>query len=182
MKVAQLKALCKEQGLKVSGKKAELQDRLREHFRKAASPDSQPEQDDEIESMSKEDLKHALLPRGLSVTGTKKELQERLRQDIQFTKEMEAAMQPEGRDGYVALSAVLEEATKNEGSVLNEYLKEQRDKLNEVPKFIDVTVTSLGLEPEKHTTGGAPSVTADVIRKLAGDPFADPPKYGSVSR
>jgi hypothetical protein len=38
----------------------------------------------------------------------------------------------------------------------------------------------LGLKPEKFTVGGAPSVTADVIRKLAGDPFADPPKYGTV--
>ena len=28
--------------------------------------------------------------------------------------------------------------------------------------------------------GGAPSVTADVLRKLAGDPFGDEPKYGTA--
>ena len=32
MTAVQLKALCKEQGLKVSGKKDELKERLREHF------------------------------------------------------------------------------------------------------------------------------------------------------
>lgn len=48
------------------------------------------------------------------------------------------------------------------------------------PKFVDVTIPSLGMKPEKFTAGGAPSVTADVLRGLAGDPFEDPPKYGSV--
>ena len=47
-------------------------------------------------------------------------------------------------------------------------------------KFIDVTIESLGLEPVKYTAKGTPSVTADVLRQLAGEPFADPPKYGLV--
>ena len=46
---------------------------------------------------------------------------------------------------------------------------------------MDITITSLGMEPDKFTSGGAPSATTDVLRKLAGDPFADPPQYGKVS-
>jgi DNA polymerase-1 len=36
------------------------------------------------------------------------------------------------------------------------------------------------MKPTKFTAGGAPSCTADVLRGLAGDPFADPPNYGSA--
>ena len=62
MTAVQLKALCKEQGLKVSGKKAELQDRLREHF--LASTQKSVEKD-EFDSMSDDDLKASLAARGL---------------------------------------------------------------------------------------------------------------------
>ena len=41
MKAAQLKSLCKEYGLKVSGKKAELQERLRGHFLAAGMKEQQ---------------------------------------------------------------------------------------------------------------------------------------------
>ena len=37
------------------------------------------------------------------------------------------------------------------------------------------------MTPTKFTAGGAPSVTADVLRGLAGDPTLDDPKYGAVS-
>jgi hypothetical protein len=46
---------------------------------------------------------------------------------------------------------------------------------------MDVTIRSLGMAPEKYTVGGAPSVTSDVLRKLAGDPYEIPPNYGTVS-
>ena len=36
------------------------------------------------------------------------------------------------------------------------------------------------MEPEKYTIGGAPSVTAAVLKKLAGDPLGDDPKYGTA--
>ena len=53
-------------------------------------------------------------------------------------------------------------------------------KAQEEPKWVDVTIPSIEMEPFKFTVGGAPSVTADVLRKLAGDPFGDEPKYGTA--
>ena len=55
-----------------------------------------------------------------------------------------------------------------------------KEKSNAEPKYVDLTIKSIGMKPEKFTAGGAPSVTADVLRGLAGDPFGDPQKYGKV--
>jgi hypothetical protein len=178
MKVAELKELCKEKQLGTSGKKADLIVRLCEHddslLRNAnanlATNDNKSVTDD-LDSMSLEDLKDAAIARGIMLTGsTRDEVLEIMRQDIQMTKELQEEAQPIGRDSCIALSHLLEKRAMNEAA-----------KEPTVSKFVTVKITSLGLEPEKYTVGGAPSVTADVIRKLAGDPFADPPKYGTVS-
>jgi hypothetical protein len=182
MKATQLKTLCKERGLKVAGKKAELKERLKEHFIASARPVSPAlAKQEELETMSDEDLGDALIARGQDSVGTREELLERLRTDIEFTSGLLTAAPPEDQDGYIALSEALEHAAKNEGGAISEYLDELKLKSTEIPKFIALTITSLGLQPEKYTAGGAPSVTADVLRKLAGDPYADPPMYGSVS-
>ena len=179
MKAVQLKALCKERGLKVSGKKAELQQRLREHF--MSSEDKGIRQQDEFDSMSDDDLRAALIARGINSDGTRKQLLERIRHDIEFTNSILASTPPSGtKESYSAIAEALEEAAKKEGGALAEYLEEMQQKAATPSKYIDVKISSLGLSPEKYTAGGAPSVTADVIRKLAGDPFADPPRYGSV--
>jgi SAP domain/LETM1-like protein len=169
MKVVQLKELCKERKLGTTGKKSDLISRLLDDLNKEmnnvdAPIESAPVLDD-LDSMNVKDLKDACIVRALPGSGTKKQLLERLREDIQLAKNLQEVEQPSGRDGYVALSHLLEKMAP----------------LPSVPKFVNVKITSLGLEPEKYTVGGAPSVTADVIRKLAGDPFADPPKYGTVS-
>lgn len=177
---AELKTVCRERGLKLSGKKSELLDRLLEYSNSGDGHlDSQPTRDD-LDSMSVADLGHALIARGITDFGTREELLERLRQDIKMTKELHEAAPPTGRVEYNDLSRVMEEASK-QGVVIAEHLAEMKVKSTVVPKFVDVTITSLGLKPEKYTDGGSPSVTADVLRKLAGDPFADPPKYGTVS-
>jgi SAP domain len=160
MKVVQLKELCKERKLVTLGKKSDLISRLLDDLNKESAPVL-----DDLDSMNVKDLKDACIVRALPGSGTKKQLLERLREDIQLAKNLQEVEQPSGRDGYVALSHLLEKMAP----------------LPSVPKFVNVKITSLGLEPEKYTVGGAPSVTADVIRKLAGDPFADPPKYGTVS-
>ena len=178
MKAVQLKALCKERGLKISGKKVELQQRLREHYMQS------PKENDEFESMSLEELQTSAISRGLSMEGTREELLEMLRKDTAFTKRLLASAPLSEEEGYpyAAMTKVLEEAAKSDGGALAEYLEEMKQKAKTPSKFIEVRVPSLGLEPKKYTAGGAPSVTADVIRKLAGDPFADPPNYGSVSK
>jgi len=59
-------------------------------------------------------------------------------------------------------------------------LDDLKEKSSAEPKFVNVTIKSIGMEPGKFTAGGAPSVTADVLRGLAGDPFGDNPKYGKA--
>jgi hypothetical protein len=183
MKAKHLKELCKELGLKLSGKKSELQDRIREHYQSSAADivESKSEQNG-LESMSAEDLRDTAIARGLPGAGTKEQLIERLSEDIKAIKELESAMSPSSNEGYVALSKVLEEAAAKKDGALAEYLAEMKEKSMQLPKYTDVTVTSLSLIPEKYTSGGAPSVTSDVLRGLAGDPFSDEPRYGSVSR
>lgn len=182
MKVAQLKTLCKEHGLKVSGKKAVLQERLREVVA-AASPEA-PQSDakpvDEFDGMSEEDLRDSLVARGMPSHGTRPDLIDRLRKDISFTEQALDSQPPMDREGYLSISKALEAAAERDGGAISDFLRELELKKQEVPKFVEVTIKSIGLTPTKETTGGAPSVTADVIRKLAGDPFADPPRYGTV--
>ena len=178
LKVAQLKELCKERGLKVSGKKAELQERLREHF--LAEANGVNTNQDDFKAMSDDELREALISRNVSPDGTRKQLIDRLRQDIEYTNTMVGLHSTHDRHDYVALSKALEMAAKDVGGKIAEYLSELDGKSTLRPKFIDLTVSSIGLKPVKYTKIGAPSATSDVLRTLAGDPFADPPKYGTA--
>lgn len=162
MKAKDLKKLCKEYGLKQSGKKSELQNRLRQHF-------LEPPQDD-YAAMSEDDLRDACIARGLSKTGKRKQLLNRLREDSDYTCQLLAASSPKDSDGYKKISEALERAAKSGGGVLREILAEMNEKAQAEPKYVDVTIQSIGMVPEKYTAGGAASVTADVLRKLAGDP------------
>ena len=176
MTAVQLKALCKEQGLKVSGKKAELQSRLREHFLSSSHPEAEK---DEFDDMSEDDLRDALLARNLETNGDRKELLGRLKEDIQYMQELKTAIPYDAATGYKTISEALEAAAKS-GGATEQILADIKAKSAQDPKFVDLTITSLGMTPTKQTAGGAPSVTADVLRQLAGDPYEDPPKYGSA--
>ena len=175
MTAVQLKALCKEQGLKVSGKKAELKDRLREHF--LANSVLQP--NDELDAMSDKELVQSLVARGLDSSGDRAQLLERLRDDIKFIHELENALPPDEAQGYRTIGEALEAAAQS-GGAMEGILSDLRAKSEKKSKYIDITITSLGMKPEKETANGAPSVTADVLQALAGNPFKNPPKYGSV--
>ncbi|KAK1741202.1 DNA polymerase nu [Skeletonema marinoi] len=185
MKAGELKVLCKEYGLKVSGKKAELQQRLRGHFQLMASSDSTSDSViDDYKSMSVQDLRDACKARSIETKGKKKnDLIKDLRDDDSFAREISAEImknpQKDSSATYRTISELLEEAVDTgENDALKNILAGIREKNAEEPKYVDVTVKSLGMEPDKFTVGGAPSATADVLRKLAGDPFADPPNYG----
>ena len=180
MNVAQLKALCKDQGLKVSGKKAILQERLREHFLSEPEPKAV---DDELDDMSDEDLRTSLGARELDTNGDRQEMLQRLRKDIEFTQQITSATTGDSATGYKTISEALAAAAESQdGGAITDILAEIKAKAEQAPKWVEVKIRSLGMQPEKYTAGGAPSVTADVLRKLAGDPFADPPKHGAVSR
>jgi DNA polymerase I-like protein with 3'-5' exonuclease and polymerase domains len=177
MKATQLKILCKEYGLKTAGKKDELKQRIRDHL-------LAPVQDkniDDLETMPDDDLRDMLITRELQFAGTRGEMLDRLRADLEFTSGVLNAVSPTDQDGYRAVSEALEAAARKDGGgAIGEILDELNAKSNTASKYVEITIPSLGLEPSKYTTGGAPSVTADVLRALAGDPFSDPPKYGSA--
>lgn len=179
MKVNDLKLLCKERGLKVSGKKSELQERLRGHFLASGNGSDLAKQDD-FDTMTDDELREVCISRGLPVEGNRKTLLERIRQDVSFTLELLSSNNDISADGYKRVTAALEAAAASDGGVLKDIMDNLKAKSQEEPKFVDVTVTSLGMTPSKYTAGGAPSVTADVLRALAGDPFVDPPKYGTA--
>jgi len=175
MKAAQLKELCKENGLKVSGKKAELQERLRGYFLAAEKEDTVAVGDD-MESMSDEDLRDSCIARDLDSSGSRKELIKLLQADSAYVLELMSLSAKSG--GHQSITEALEKAAKKDSGTLRKILQELKDKAEEEPKNVEVTIRSIGMEPKKFTAGGAASVTADVLRELAGDPFGDNPKYG----
>jgi len=182
MTVAHLKAFCKKFGLKVSGRKAELQERLRGKLLGDASEDHKEMFGGEnYEDMTDEELRDALVARQLSDAGTRKELINRYRDDCSFASELLSKQsQEDGPSGYEKISQSLAAAAERTGGEFKQIYEEAREKKTAEPKYVDVTIKSIGMEPIKFTPGGAPSATADVIRKLAGDPFGDDPKYGTA--
>lgn len=177
MTAVQLKALLKEQGLKLSGKKDELKDRLRLHFLSGKTDESKM---DEFDEMSDDELRLSLAARDLETAGVREDLLARLREDIMFVQELETVIPPDAANGYRTISEALVAAAKD-GSAVGDILAALEEKNAAGPKSLDVKITSLRMQPNKFTAGGAPSCTADVLRQLAGDPFENPPRYGTVS-
>lgn len=190
MKATQLKALCKEYGLKVSGKKAELQERLRGHFLAASMQEDEGDKhndggilssEEDFDSMDTNDLRDACVVRGLSDQGNENTLRNRLKEDTAYSLEIFSKVLPKDVDGYYTITQALERAANRGGNeLLQETLADIRAKNQAEPKYVDVTIASIGMEPEKYTLGGAPSVTAAVLKKLAGDPLGDDPRYGTA--
>ena len=189
MKAGQLKDLCKEFGLKQSGKKSELQERLRGHFLSAGMQENGngedfggvPSSEEDFDSMDINDLRDACIARGLSDNGNEAALRKALKEDTAYSLEIFSEVVPKDNDAFYTISQALERAANRDGNdLLKETLAEIRAKNAEEPKYVDVTITSIGMEPEKYTVGGAPSVTAAVLKKLAGDPLGDDPKYGTA--
>jgi len=173
MTAVQLKALCKEYGLKVSGKKAVIKERVIEYLL------SNPMNDiigDEFDQMTDDDLRQSCTARTLDGSGDRSELLNRLRDDIKFMNEIEAAIPPDSSAHQMIIDAL--ETAASRGGVTEEILSSLKEKSLIEPKHVDVKIQSIGMDALKYTAGGAPSVTADVLRKLAGEPFEEPPKYG----
>jgi hypothetical protein len=149
MTAVQLKALCKDQGLKIAGKKADLQQRLREHL--LSSPEPEVEQD-EFDEMSDDSLRMSLGTREIDTSGNREELLERLRADIRFSQELNMAASSNDSKGYASVNEALQAAAQT-GEATMQILSEMQAKSKEVPKYMDVTIRSLGMAPEKYTVG-----------------------------
>ncbi|CAM9543134.1 unnamed protein product [Scytosiphon promiscuus] len=110
-----------------------------------------PDPADIYKGMSREDLQHVCVVRQLSTDGTKTQLVRNLAKDDDFTLKLNSCI--ENKNTVVA----------------------PRPKMT---KYRDLTISSLGMTPIKFTASGAPAVSMDVLRHLAGEPNEDPPKYG----
>ncbi|KAL7574516.1 hypothetical protein ACA910_015872 [Epithemia clementina (nom. ined.)] len=183
-KVADLKADCKQYGLKVSGKKSDLQDRIREHLKQSLLIQSKQEENGMFGDMSDEDLANALQARQIYRDGmSREEMEEVFKHDIDVMGELDLT-----DDSDYGIARALGEYALAEGTVFANYLHDRPVEKKPPKKNLDLQVISLyelmkkekPLVPTKFTAGGGPSVTADVLRALAGDPFADPPKYGQA--
>ena len=160
MNASNLKVLCKEYGLKVSGKKSELQQRLRGHFQLMAMDSSNLSTVDDYDSMSLEDLQDACQSRCLHLpNANKKALVKALREDDSMSREI-AAQFSNNKDTSTRdrqISEMLEAAAEAGGhDILRGMLADIKAKNEEEPKYIDVTIKSLGMTPEKFTVSGAP--------------------------
>ena len=194
-KVAELKQDCKHHRLKVSGKKSELQARLLEHFIKSLKTQTQEQENEPkaIKEMSDKDLKDALTAYSIRVVDgcPREEMEKEYKQQMKLYKGLMGEY-----DSPAEVAGAMADIARKSGTMVADYLESRPAEPKPPPKHFELEVISLqelmkekspngqvkALEPTKQTVGGSPSVTADVLRKLAGDPFADPPKRGEVRR
>lgn len=80
-----------------------------------------------------------------------------------------------------ALDAALSIIKDGEDSSLKSIIAAIKDK-NTNSKWVDVKISSIFMRPQKFTVGGAPSVTSDVLKALAGDGYdeGEEPNYGTA--
>ena len=175
----ELKKLCKENKLKLTGKKADLVERLTEFYMNGGQEVVAVVEDD-YATMTLQDLKDTCAVRGLPSVGTQQELIKHLRHDAFLAQELTSAAKPASHTEYNSVTEALLAARKD-SSLLDEMLNALSKKKTQ-SKFVDVTVQSLYMTPDKFTTGGSPSCTADVLKKLAGDDpnHKDRPVYGTA--
>ena len=173
----ELKNLCKLNGLRQAGNKAEVKERIRGFL--LAPPDRMSE---DVDVMTLDEVIDMCRVRGIAHNETnEKQMRKSLKEDNNFSQGLLSANTPNSVNMFETIRHALQSLAEN-----NPELQMTLDKIcakkESTPKYIDVTVTSLGMKPEKFTAGGAPSVTSDVIKTLAGDPFRKEPKYGTAMR
>lgn len=154
---------------------------------------------DEWETMSLTELKAACKEHGFKVSGTKAQLQGRLRgEEVDYSAEWKAmtkeelqnaasarALNPDAKATKTQLVKMLTEdsiamAAINQGVKEQEAAAAAAAPQEKWSKFRDITVVGLGMTATKTTAAGQPATSADVLRKLAGDPEADPPRWGDA--
>jgi DNA polymerase I-like protein with 3'-5' exonuclease and polymerase domains len=171
----EMKKLCKELGLKQSGNKGDVKERLQKFLE-----ENRLEKSDEFSSLSDTDLDITVRANNMEPKATREEKIQQLRDDIDFKLGLQAIS---GQTDGNALDQVVRSLLDRKGGN-KRFLDEIRDgfrmKQDKTSKFIDIKITGLGITPPKLTANGAPSVTADVIHELAGDPFREVPKFGTA--
>mmetsp|Transcript_3784 Transcript_3784/g.4888 ORF Transcript_3784/g.4888 Transcript_3784/m.4888 type:complete len:1000 (+) Transcript_3784:3-3002(+) len=108
----------------------------------------------QFQNMTKEELAHTCAARTLDTKGTKTQLIKRLVKDI---------------EDQLALM--------KEKIIIEEEKAQQEEKWS---KFREITIQGFGMEAVKQTAAGLPAVSADVLRKLAGEIEEDPPRWGTA--
>jgi DNA polymerase-1 len=139
------------------------------------SADYETASTDDYDSMSDDELSIACEQIGVR-RSSRENMLKQLREDNAYILQLRTGVNDKSSDGYNYVKEMLNAS----GSLMSTILTDLKQKKMKESKFVDVTIKSIGMKPDKYTAGGAPSVTADVLKSLAGDPFRDPPKYGSA--
>jgi len=118
----------------------------------------------------------------------KKDLIKLIEDDIAYSTMMVAADNPLNGEGAVAAPAAPGAAAApaqggelSYSEMLDKFLSEAaatEAAKKAAKKKHEFLVKSLNMPPTKYTASGLPATSADVLRKLAGEPFTDPPEYG----
>jgi len=204
LKAVDLKDLCKKRGLKCSGKKSVLIERIL----KASEMPSADEgadgsgempglmsREEKLSSKKVAELKQICKKFNIPFRSNDKKsvLIAKIKADLEYLKGLQNVSEDQilgsGSSGSGSGST---ESSKAEGSEAedSESFADMVDRLYSErseaqaaaakKKRFEFKVQSLKLPPTKYTTGGWPAVSADVLRALAGDPKADPPEYGAA--
>lgn len=133
--------------------------------------------------LSLAELKDECRKRELKVTGTRVALMKRLMEDDYKNKV--ANMSEAELDRECAQKGLATTGTRDEKVLRLQqdfaFQQSLQDVTLEAPKKQrEITIRSIGLTPQVFTPAGVPAVSGPVLRQLAGDPSADPPRWGAL--
>ena len=169
MTVVQLKELLKERGLPMSGKKADLIERLKSKKspakRKSARKSAKKSKADGFSAMTVLELKELLREKGLTVSGKKADLVKRL-EEFEEEGEEEEGEEEEGEEEEGEEEEGEEEESEEESEEEGEESEEESEE--EADDVVDYTVMTVAelkelLKSKKLSTSGK---KADLVKRL----------------
>lgn len=129
------------------------------------------------------EMKDECRKREVKVTGTRAALLNRLMEDDykkQVTNMTEAEL-----DRECSLKGLATTGTQEEKVLLLQQDFTFQQSLQDITlaapkKQREINIRSIGMIPQVFTPSGVPAVSGPVLRQLAGDPSADPPRWGTA--
>jgi hypothetical protein len=183
MDMAELKALLKVRGLKISGKKSDLFERL--IFFDNALKNSNRGGDKMTDNMAVDELEDICKTRGISIphNADKSTLINLLQQDMDLLKKGNLII--DEKNNMLMTQLLKGPATKGSSSASSTSSPDEEEEniSSKLKKYREISITTLGMKPSAFTPTGVPQVSASVLKKMAGsNPFdGTSPVYGEVS-
>lgn len=178
MDMSQLKILLRERGLKISGKKSELFERLIK-FDNALKVNSRADGNNLFESISLDTLEDICKTRGISIpeNADKALLIHLLQSDMDLLKKGGLIIDEKNNLVMTPITRAL-----NSNTSLGALSIDDENISSRLKKYKEISLTTLGMKPITFTPTGVPQVSASVLRKMAGpSPFDEKdPVFGEA--